>query len=70
MDDFHAWYSAKSENHTQRQDVQSFTPVYVNEHGEIVRVTFVTRERELDFFSSWDDLEYKGIVRKKMFRIR
>lgn len=69
MSELHAWYSAKSETQTQRQGIQSFTPIYVNEHGENVPVTFVTRERELDFFSYWDDLEYKGIVWKKMFRI-
>ena len=62
---WHAWYSAKSEARCRLEQVSSYTPVYVNAEGQPVAVTFVTRDRELDFYSFWDDLQYQGIVFKE-----
>lgn len=65
MSRWHAWYSAKSEEKSKQSDIHIETPTYVDDMGEPVQVTFVQRERDLDFYSTWDDLQYIGVVTKK-----
>jgi hypothetical protein len=59
----HGWYSAKSEE-VVMEEVECSVPVYVDADGNHVSVTFVTRERELDYICKWDDLQYRGEVFK------
>jgi len=59
---WHAWYSAKAEAAMRDAETKSEIPVYFDEHNAPVETTFVSKERQLDFYSEWDDLEYKGVV--------
>lgn len=43
-------------------ETKSEIPVYFDEHKVPVETTFVSKDRQLDFYSEWDDLEYKGVV--------
>lgn len=59
---WHAWYSAKAEAAMRDAETKSEIPVYFDEHKVPVETTFVSKDRHLDFYSEWDDLEYKGVV--------
>lgn len=62
-DVWHGWYSAKSEK-VIIGDVECSIPVYLDADGNPVQVTFVTREKELGYVCTWDDLQYRGEVFK------
>jgi len=62
---WHAWHSEKAQEALHRAEIRSEIPAYVDAHGQAAQVTFVTAERELDFYCRWDDITYVGIVTRK-----
>ena len=62
---WHAWYSAKAESAIEANEIYSEIPVYFSIYTkEPVEATFVTRTEEFDYFCEWDDLEYRGMVKR------
>lgn len=59
---WHAWFSEKAQEALRSAEIPSEIPSYVDAYGRSVQVTFVTAERELDFYCLWDDIAYVGIV--------
>lgn len=65
---WHAWFSSQSNaacRETCRRDgIECLTPVYLDEDGKVVDVTFVTKNRTLEYDCKWEDLHYIGKVTK------
>ena len=62
-DKWHAWYSAEAEA-VEMAGIECSMPIYLDAEGNHVKVTFVTREKELNYNCQWEDLQYKGEVFK------